>query len=50
MADGLPGPAVGLEAQPDEAIWSVLKRSLSNLTKHSVGLLTALVKSQLRRM
>ena len=31
-------------------MWSSLKRSLANLTKHDIGELTALVKTRLRRM
>jgi putative transposase len=34
----------------DQPVWSNLKRSLANLTKHSIGELTALVKTRLRRM
>jgi len=30
--------------------WALLKRSLANLAKHDIGQLTALVKTQLRRM
>jgi hypothetical protein len=33
-----------------ERVWSHLKRSLANLTKHTLGELTALVKTRLRRM
>jgi hypothetical protein len=33
-----------------EGIWSSLKRSLANLTKHSLDQLTALVKTRLKRM
>jgi putative transposase len=36
--------------KPAEPIWSNLKRSLANLTKHNIGQLTALVKTRLRRM
>ncbi len=35
---------------PVEGVWSSLKRSLANLTKHNIGQLTALVKTRLRRM
>ena len=31
-------------------VWSNLKRSLANLTKHNIDQLTALVKTRLRRM
>jgi putative transposase len=33
-----------------EAVWSHLRRSIANLTKHNIGQLTALVKTRLRRM
>ena len=33
-----------------EPVWSHLKRSLANLTKHTIAELTALVKTRLRRM
>jgi archaellum biogenesis protein FlaJ (TadC family) len=36
--------------KPTEAVWSNLKRSLANLTKHNIGQLTALVKTRLSRM
>jgi hypothetical protein len=36
--------------KPTEPVWSNLKRSLANLTKHNIGQLTALVKTRLRRM
>ena len=36
--------------KPTEPVWSNLKRSLANLTKHNIGQLTALVKTLLRRM
>ena len=35
---------------PVEQVWSHLKRSLTNLTKHTIAKLIALVKTQLRRM
>jgi transposase len=38
------------ELNPVEAIWSNLKRSLANLTKHNINQLTALVKTRLRQM
>jgi hypothetical protein len=31
-----------------ESVWSLLKRSLANLVKHSLSELTALVKTRLR--
>ena len=43
-------PPYASELNPVEGIWSLLKRSLANLTKHNIGQLTALVKSRLRRM
>ena len=33
-----------------EPVWSNLKRSLANLTKHNISQLTALVKTRLRQM
>lgn len=33
-----------------EGVWSLLKRSLANLTEHSLDPLTALVKTRLKRM
>ncbi|MEU9187099.1 transposase [Streptomyces sp. NPDC048484] len=38
------------EFNPVEGVWSHLKRSLANLTKHSLDQLTALVKNRLKRM
>jgi hypothetical protein len=35
---------------PTEPVWSNLKRSLANLTKHNISQLTALIKTRLRRM
>jgi putative transposase len=43
-------PPYASEPNPVEPVWSNLKRSLANLTKHSIGQLTALVKTRLRRM
>jgi transposase len=43
-------PPYASELNPVEPVWSNLKRSLANLTKHNIGQLTALVKSRLRRM
>jgi len=48
VADGLPPYAHELD--PVEPLWSHLKRSLANLTKHTIAELTALVKTRLRRM
>jgi hypothetical protein len=36
--------------KPTEPVWSNLKRSLANLTRHNIDQLTALVKTRLRRM
>jgi DDE superfamily endonuclease len=43
-------PAYASELNPVESVWSLLKRSLANLVKHTLGELTALVKTRLRRM
>jgi transposase len=43
-------PPYAHELNPVEPVWSQLKRSLANLTKHSIAELTALVKTRLRRM
>jgi len=43
-------PPYASELNPVEPIWSNLKRSLANLTKHNIGQLTALIKTRLRRM
>jgi hypothetical protein len=43
-------PAQLGELNPVEGIWSVLKRSLANLTKHGIDQLTTLVKTRLKRM
>jgi hypothetical protein len=51
MADRLPTAAVRIRVQPGRGCgWSHLKRSLANLTKHSLDRLTALVKTRLKRM
>src|SRR5260370_1124104 len=42
-------PPYASELNPVEPVWSNLKRSLANLTKHDIDELTALVKSRLRR-
>ena len=36
--------------KPTEQVWSHLKRSLANLTKHNLAELTALVKTRLKKM
>ena len=43
-------PPYASELNPVEPVWSHLKRSLANLTKHNIIQLTALVKTRLRRM
>src|SRR4051794_7617939 len=43
-------PPYAHELTPVEPVWSHLKRSLANLTKHDIPELTALVKPRLRRM
>jgi putative transposase len=43
-------PPYAPELNPIEGVWSHLKRSLANLTKHGLGQLTALVKTGLKRM
>ncbi len=43
-------PAYASELNPVEPVWSNLKRSLANLTKHNINQLTALIKTRLRRM
>jgi transposase len=43
-------PPYAHELNPVEPVWSNLKRSLANLTKHSLAELTALVKTRLKRM
>ncbi|MEU2625336.1 transposase [Streptomyces sp. NPDC007157] len=43
-------PPYAPELNPVEGVWSLLKRPLANLTKHSVEQLTALVKPRLKRM
>jgi transposase len=42
-------PPYACELNPVEGVWSHLKRSLANLTKHSLDQLTALVKTRLKR-
>jgi DDE superfamily endonuclease len=43
-------PPYASELNPVKPVWSVLKRSLANLTKHNISQLTTLVKTRLRRM
>ena len=43
-------PPYASELNPVEPVWSNLKSSLANLTKHNIDQLTALVKTRLRRM
>ena len=43
-------PPYAHELNPVEPVWSHLKRSLANLTKHTIAELTALVKSRLKPM
>ena len=43
-------PPYAHELNPVERVWAHLKRSLANLTKHTIAELTALVKTRLKRM
>ena len=43
-------PPYAHELNPVEPVWSHLKRSLANLTKHNIAELTAFVKTRLKRM
>src|SRR3954449_5206815 len=43
-------PPYAHELNPVEPVWSHLKRSLANLTRHNLSELSALVKTRLRRM
>jgi len=43
-------PPYASEFNPVEGIWSSLKRSLANLARHTIGQLTALIRTRLRRM
>jgi DDE superfamily endonuclease len=43
-------PPYAHELNPVEPVWAHLKRSLANLTKHTLAALTALVKTRLKRM
>ncbi|MFF7929214.1 transposase [Streptomyces mirabilis] len=42
-------PPYAPELNPVEGVWSHLKRSLANLTKHNLEQLTALTKARLKR-
>jgi hypothetical protein len=43
-------PPYAHELNPVERVWAHVKRSLADLTKHSIAELTALVKTRLKRM
>jgi DDE superfamily endonuclease len=43
-------PPYAHELNPIEPVWAHLKRSLANLTRHTIAELTALVKTRLKRM
>ena len=43
-------PAYAPELNPVEAVWSHLKKSLANLTKHSIDQLLGLIKTRLKRI
>src|SRR3954466_1147605 len=43
-------PPYAHELNPVERVWAHLKRSLANLTKHTIAELTALVKTRMKRM
>src|SRR4051794_23486514 len=43
-------PPYAHELNPVELVWAHLKRSLANLTKHTIAELTVLVKTRLKRM
>jgi DDE superfamily endonuclease len=43
-------PPYAHELNPVESVWAHLKRSLVNLTKHTLAELTVLVKTRLKRM
>jgi transposase len=43
-------PPYAHELNPVESVWAHLKRSLANLTKHTLAELTALAKTRLKRM
>ncbi len=43
-------PPYAHELNPVESVWAYLKRSLANLTKHTLAELTVLVKTRLKRM
>lgn len=50
MADHPPAAVVRSRVQPRRGVWSPLKRSLANLTEHSLDQFTALVKTRLKRI
>ncbi|WP_285702089.1 transposase [Actinomadura sp. NBRC 104412] len=43
-------PPYAPELNPVEGVWSHLKRSLANLTKHTIDQLTQLIKTRLKRI
>jgi putative transposase len=43
-------PAYAPELNPTEGVWSHLKTSLANLTKHTIDQVAVLVKTRLKRM
>jgi transposase len=43
-------PSYAHELNPVERVWAHLKRSLANLVKRTIGQLTALIRTRLRRM
>jgi DDE superfamily endonuclease len=43
-------PPYASELNPVESVWSLLKRSLANLVKRTLGELTTLIKTRMRRM
>jgi transposase len=43
-------PPYASEFNPVESVWAHLKRSLANLARHTIGQLTALVKTRLRQL
>ncbi|MFE7268478.1 transposase [Streptomyces sp. NPDC057592] len=43
-------PSYAPELNPVEGVWSLLKRSLANLTKQNIDQLTVTVKARLKRM
>ena len=43
-------PPYAHQLNPVEPVWAQLKRSLANLTRHTIAELTVLVKTRLKRM